>query len=175
MNENSHDSCVHEIFTQNLWKDHPLAKPTLGTKETVKKLEREPVLEPYTRRFAPGNIVVAAAGHLNHDHFVDLVVKHFAHLKPAKNGFHSAEPKIVPRIVLRNKKALEQVQLCIGVPSHPIAHEKRHAGYILNTLLGGGMSSRLFQNIPHRQALPYSIYTDLNPYRDTACMTLYAP
>src|SRR5271156_4384855 len=143
MDEDNPDYLVHEIFTQNFWKDHPLGKPILGTKETVKKFERQAVLETYTHRFAPGNIIVAAAGHLDHDQFVDLVVKHFEHLKPAQNGFHSAMPKIVPRIVLRNKKALEQVQLCIGVPAYPIAHEKRHAGYILNTLLGGGMSSRL--------------------------------
>jgi predicted Zn-dependent peptidase len=174
MDEDNPDYLVHEIFTQNFWKDHPLGKPILGTKETVKKFEREAVLETYNHRFAPGNIIVAAAGHLNHDHFVDLVVKHFEHLKPAKNGFHSPEPKIVPRIVLRNKKALEQVQLCIGVPAYPIAHEKRHAGYILNTLLGGGMSSRLFQNIRERQGLAYSIYSDLNPYRDTGCMAVYA-
>src|SRR5271167_248196 len=174
MDEDNPDYLVHEIFTQNFWKDHPLGKPILGTKETVKKFERETVLDTYTHRFAPGNIIVAAAGHLDHDQFVDLVVKHFEHLKPAKNGFHSAEPKIVPRIVLRNKKALEQVQLCIGVPAYPIAHEKRHAGYILNTLLGGGMSSRLFQNIRERQGLAYSIYSDLNPYRDTGCMAVYA-
>ncbi len=174
MDEDNPDYLVHEIFTQNFWKDHPLGKPILGTKETVKKFERDTVLETYTHRFAPGNIVVAAAGHLDHDHFVDLIVKHFAHLKPAKNGFHSPEPKIFPRIVLRNKKALEQVQLCIGVPAYPIAHAKRHAGYILNTLLGGGMSSRLFQNIRERQGLAYSIYSDLNPYRDTGCMAVYA-
>jgi predicted Zn-dependent peptidase len=174
MDEDNPDYLVHEIFTQNFWKDHPLGKPILGTKETVKRFERDAVLETYTHRFAPGNIIVAAAGHLNHDEFVDLVVKHFEHLKPAQNGFHSATPKIVPRIVLRNKKALEQVQLCIGVPAHPIAHEKRHAGYILNTLLGGGMSSRLFQNIRERQGLAYSIYSDLNPYRDTGCMAVYA-
>src|SRR5271154_2250754 len=174
MDEDNPDYLVHEIFTQNFWKDHPLGKPILGTKETVKKFERQAVLETYTHRFAPGNIIVAAAGHLDHDQFVDLVVKHFEHLKPAKNGFHSPVPKIVPRIVLRNKKALEQVQLCIGVPAYPIAHEKRHAGYILNTLLGGGMSSRLFQNIRERQGLAYSIYSDLNPYRDTGCMAVYA-
>src|SRR5271154_6454658 len=174
MDEDNPDYLVHEIFTQNFWKDHPLGKPILGTKETVKRFERPAVLETYTHRFAPGNIIVAAAGHLDHDQFVDLVVKHFEHLKPAKNGFHSPVPKIVPRIVLRNKKALEQVQLCIGVPAYPIAHEKRHAGYILNTLLGGGMSSRLFQNIRERQGLAYSIYSDLNPYRDTGCMAVYA-
>jgi predicted Zn-dependent peptidase len=95
-------------------------------------------------------------------------------MKPIKNGFHSPPPKIVPRIIMRNKKALEQVQICVGVPSHPIAHEKRHASYILNTLLGGGMSSRLFQNIRERQGLAYAIYSDLNPYRDTGCLSVYA-
>jgi predicted Zn-dependent peptidase len=95
-------------------------------------------------------------------------------MQPMSNGFHSSTPKIASRITLRNKKALEQVQLCMGVPSHPIAHEKRHAGYILNMLLGGGMSSRLFQNIRERQGLAYSIYSDLNPYRDTGCLAVYA-
>jgi len=174
MDEDNPDYLVHEIFTQNFWKDHPLGKPILGTKETVKRFERQPVLEAYTRRFVPGNIIVAAAGNLNHDRFVELVTQRFEHMKPMKNGFHSAAPKIVPRIILRNKKALEQVQLCLGVPAHPIAHEKRHAGYVLNTLLGGGMSSRLFQNIRERQGLVYSIYSDLNPYRDTGCLAVYA-
>jgi predicted Zn-dependent peptidase len=174
MDEDNPDYLVHEIFTQNFWKDHPLGKPILGTKETVKRFERQPVLDTYAHRFAPGNIIVAAAGNLDHDRFVELVAKHFEHMKPLKNGFHSPEPKVASRITLRNKKALEQVQLCIGVPAYPIAHEKRHAGYILNTLLGGGMSSRLFQNIRERQGLAYSIYSDLNPYRDTGCLAVYA-
>jgi predicted Zn-dependent peptidase len=174
MDEDNPDYLVHEIFTQNFWKDHPLGKPILGTKETVKRFERQPVLDAYAHRFAPGNIIVSAAGNLDHARFVELVTGHFEKMKPSKNGFHSAAPKIVSRIVLRNKKALEQVQLCIGVPCHPIAHEQRHAGYILNTLLGGGMSSRLFQNIRERQGLAYSIYSDLNPYRDTGCMAVYA-
>ena len=174
MDEDNPDYLVHEIFTQNFWKDHPLGKPILGTKETVKKFERTAVLDTYSHRFAPGNIIVSAAGNLDHDRFVELVTQHFEHMKPRKNGFHSPVPKIVSKITLRNKKALEQVQLCIGVPSHPIAHEKRHAGYILNTLLGGGMSSRLFQNIRERQGLVYSIYSDLNPYRDTGCLAVYA-
>ncbi len=174
MDEDNPDYLVHEIFTQNFWKDHPLGKPILGTKETVKRFERQPVVDAYAHRFAPGNIIVSAAGNLDHDRFVELVTGHFHQMKPAKNGFHSSAPKIVSRIILRNKKALEQVQLCLGVPAYPIAHEKRHAGYILNTLLGGGMSSRLFQNIRERQGLAYSIYSDLNPYRDTGCLAVYA-
>jgi predicted Zn-dependent peptidase len=177
MDEDNPDYLVHEIFTQNFFKDHPLGKPILGTKETVKRFERASVVDAYAHRFAPGNIIVSAAGNLDHDHFVELVTKAFEHMKPIKNGsngFHSSVPKIVSRIILRNKKALEQVQLCLGVPAHPIAHEKRHAGYVLNTLLGGGMSSRLFQNIRERQGLAYSIYSDLNPYRDTGCLAVYA-
>lgn len=174
MDEDSPDYLVHEIFTQNFWKDHPLGKPILGTKDTVRKFERDPVLDFYGQRFSPGNLIICAAGNLNHQHFVDLVARHFEQMKPMKNGFHSPQPKIVPRIVMRNKKALEQVQICVGVPSHPITHERRHASYILNTLLGGGMSSRLFQNIRERQGLAYAIYSDLTPYRDTGCMSVYA-
>ena len=174
MDEDSPDYLVHEIFTQNFWKDHALGKPILGTKDTVKTFERDPVLTFYDQRFTPGNLIISAAGNLKHEQFVELVAKHFEHMKPMKNGFHSPQPKIVPRIIMRNKKSLEQVQICVGVPSHPIAHERRHASYILNTLLGGGMSSRLFQNIRERQGLAYAIYSDLNPYRDTGCLSVYA-
>lgn len=174
MDSDSPDYLVHEIFTQSFWKDHALGKPILGTRDTVKRFERPVVSQHYGDRFAPGNLIVAAAGNLDHKNFVDLVGKHFEHMKPVKNGLHSPAPQTFARINLRNKKSLEQVQICIGVPSHPIAHEKRYASYVLNTLLGGGMSSRLFQNIRERQGLAYAIYSDLNPYRDTGCMGVYA-
>jgi predicted Zn-dependent peptidase len=174
MDQDNPDYLVHEIFTQSFWKDHALGRPILGTRETVRKFERPVVSRFYGHHFAPGNLIVAAAGNLDHDKFVELVAQHFEHVKPGKNGLHSPPPKTFSRINLRNKKALEQVQICIGVPSHPIAHEQRHASYILNTLLGGGMSSRLFQNVRERQGLAYSIYSDLNPYRDTGSMCVYA-
>src|SRR2546429_8155389 len=174
MDEDSPDYLVHEIFTQNFWKDHPLGKPILGTKETVKKFEQPVVLDFYQERFAPGNLIISAAGNLRHQEFFDVASKYFAHMKPVKNGSLVSKPQIVPRIIMRNKKSLEQVQICVGVPCHPIAHERRHASYILNTLLGGGMSSRLFQNIRERQGLAYAIYSDLNPYRDTGCLSVYA-
>jgi len=174
MDEDSPDYLVHEIFTQNFWKDHPLGKPILGTKETVRHFEQALVLDYYRKRFTPENLIIAAAGHINHAHFVKLAAERFKHLKPATNGFHDSVPEPTARIVMRNKKALEQVQLCVGVPAYPISHEKRYASYILNTLLGGGMSSRLFQNIRERQGLAYAIYSELNPYRDTGCLSVYA-
>jgi len=174
MDEDNPDYLVHEIFTQNFWKDHPLGRPILGTRDTVRRFERPPVLDFYSQSFSPGNVIITAAGYLKHEHFVELANKYFSGMKPVSNGFHSAPPTIVPRIILRNKKSLEQVQICVGVPSYPITHERRHSSYILNTVLGGGMSSRLFQNIRERQGLAYAIYSDLNPYRDTGCLSVYA-
>src|SRR4051812_41113743 len=174
MDEDNPDYLVHEIFTQNFWKDHPLGKPILGTKETVRKFDQDAVLGFYSKQFNPGNMVISAAGSLNHEEFVRLVTQKFEHLKPAQNGFHVVPPKVVAKIVTRNKKSLEQVQICLGVPSPHISHETRYVSYILNTLLGGGMSSRLFQKIREEQGLVYSIYSDLNPYRDTGCMCVFA-
>ncbi len=77
MDEDNPDYLVHEIFTQNFWKDHPLGKPILGTKDTVKKFDRDAVLDFYKQRFAPGNVIICAAGHLKHEQFVELVAKHF--------------------------------------------------------------------------------------------------
>src|SRR6202021_4044460 len=101
MDGDNPDYLVHEIFTQNFWKDHPLGKPILGTKDTVKRFDRDPVMDFYAQRFAPGNIIICAAGHLKHSHFVELVAKHFEQLKPQTNGFHSPKPTIYPRIIMR--------------------------------------------------------------------------
>src|SRR5438270_342627 len=174
MDEDNPDYLVHEIFTQNFWKDHPLGKPILGTKETVKKFDQDAVFGFYNQRFAPGNLVISAAGSLDHEQFVKLVSDKFSHLQPVANGHHGSLPKPFPRIIMRNKKSLEQVQICMGAPSPHISHEKRYVSYILNTLLGGGMSSRLFQKVREEQGLVYSIYSDLNPYRDTGCMLVCA-
>ncbi len=174
MDEDNPDYLVHEIFTQNFWKDHPLGKPILGTKETVRRFEQELLLNYWRRFFIPNNMIISAAGNLKHERIVELVREKFCGLEAGKNGFHQAPPKVSARIILRNKKALEQVQICVGVPSHPVGHERRYAGYILSTVLGGGMSSRLFQNIRERQGLAYAIYSELNPYRDTGCLSIYA-
>src|ERR1043166_9145799 len=174
MDEDNPDYLVHEIFTQNFWKDHPLGKPILGTKDTVKRFEQPILFDYYGERFNPGNLVVCAAGHVDHRQFADLVREKFQYFRPRSNGYHTAPPKINPRIIMRNKKALEQVQICVGTPAYPLAHPKRYGSYILNTVLGGGMSSRLFQNVRERQGLVYAIYSDLNPYRDTGCLSIYA-
>ena len=174
MDEDNPDYLVHELFTQNFFKDHPLGKPILGTKETVRRFDQDSILTDYGRKFVPGNIIISAAGNIKHDHVVDLLRNRFEHLKPGSNGWHSNPPKISSRITLRNKKSLEQVQICLGVPSYEISHTRRYVSYVLNTLLGGGMSSRLFQNVREKQGLVYSIFSELNPFRDTGCLSVYA-
>src|SRR5258708_5847513 len=169
MDEDNPDYLIHEIFTQNFWKDHALGKPILGTKETVRSFEHENLFNFYSKRFVPNNMIISAAGNLNHRRFVDLVKARFAGLDPVPNGFHEPAPAVTPRIITRNKKSLEQVQLCLGVASHPISHEKRYVSYVMNTVLGGGMSSRLFQKIREQQPPPYFISIDLNPHPDTRC------
>jgi predicted Zn-dependent peptidase len=174
MDEDNPDYLVHEIFTQNFWKDHPLGKPILGTKETVRRFEQNTLFDYYGKRFYGNNMVLSAAGNLEHDAFVELVARRFDRIAPDAGDMEETAPHTASKIVLRNKKALEQVQLCLGVPSPPLAHELRYVTLLLNTVLGGGMSSRLFQTVREEHGLAYSIFSDLNPYRDTGSLCVYA-
>jgi len=175
MDEDNPDYLVHEIFVQNFWKDHPLGKPILGTRETVKKFQQSTLVDYYGGRFFGGNMVFSAAGNLDHDEFVAMVSEKFAALQSGQSDWAAgASPKPRAKIVMRNKKALEQVQLCIGVPAPPVADENRYTSYILNSILGGGMSSRLFQVVREEHGLAYSIFSELNPYRDAGSLCVYA-
>ncbi len=174
MDEDNPDFLVHEIFSGNFWKDHPLGKPIIGNKKTIKSFQRETVREYYQRAYVPGNILVTAAGNLDHARVLRLVEDAFGGLDRQASPPEDGTPSTHALIVLRDKPALEQVHLCLGVPSHPLADERRYASYVLNTLLGGGMSSRLFQNIREKQGLAYAVYSELNSYRDTGCLSIYA-
>jgi predicted Zn-dependent peptidase len=174
MDEDNPDYLVHEIFTQNFWKDHPLGKPILGTKETVRGFAQDTLFDYYGKRFYGNNMVLSAAGNLEHDAFVELVARRFDLMSSDAGEMMETVPHTVSKIILRNKKALEQVQLCLGVPSPPLAHELRYVTLLLNTVLGGGMSSRLFQTVREEHGLAYSIFSDLNPYRDTGSLCVYA-
>jgi predicted Zn-dependent peptidase len=174
MDEDNPDYLVHEIFTQNFWKGHPLGKPILGTKETVERLEQAKLFGYYGDRFRGGNVVFTAAGNLDHQRFVDEVRRRFEAMPAGVPQDASQPPTATARIILRNKKALEQVQLCLGVPSLPISSDRRYCALVLNTVLGGGMSSRLFQTVREERGLAYSIYSDLSPFKDTGMLCVYA-
>ena len=175
IDEDNPDVLVHELFTQSFWKDHPLGWPILGTTETVDAARPAEALVAYHGdRFHGGNIVFSAAGNLDHDHFAEAVAGKFLRLAGGETLHELSAPEASARIVLRNKKSLEQVQICLGVPAPPITDENRYATLILNTVLGGGMSSRLFQTIREERGMAYSIYSDLSPYRDTGTLCVYA-
>lgn len=176
MDEDNPDYLVHELFTRNFWPHDALGRPILGTAKTVSSFTQQLVLDEYSRRFSPANMVFAAAGNLHHDEFL-------AHAEAAFDSFaassstrlaRGASPAIQPHVTLKTKRSLEQVQLCLAVASLPVAHEDRYTAFLLNSILGGGMSSRLFQSIREDRGLAYSIYSELNPFRDTGSLAVYA-
>ena len=174
MDSDNPDYLVNEIFSSNFWRDNPLGKPILGTRETVKNFTGDMLRSYYRSVYAPENLTITAAGNLQHNRLVELVRQEFDALPRTAPVPVQPAPNTHARVNLRTKKELEQVHLIMGVPSYPVNHEKRFAAYILNTLLGGGMSSRLFQNIRERQGLAYSVYSDLGSYSDTGCLSVYA-
>jgi len=176
MDEDNPDYLVHELFTQNFWKGDALGRPILGTSKTVSSFTQQIVLDEYARRFTPPNMVFSAAGNIDHDAFVAQVEAAFNSLS-ASSGERIAKhnaPQAFPHITLKNKKSLEQVQFCLAVPSLPVAHPDRFGVHLLNSILGGGMSSRLFQSIREERGLAYSIYSEMNPFRDTGSLAVYA-
>ena len=165
---------LHDIFSSNFYKDHPLGKPIIGSKDTIRAFDRGMIDSYFHRYYSPSNILITAAGNLNHDRLVELARQHFEDLPV--NGTLQPDRPPVPhaRLVFRNKTSLEQTHLYMGVPAYPFPHELRFPCYALNTVLGGGMSSRLFQNIREKQGLAYAVYSELSMYRDTGCMAIYA-
>jgi predicted Zn-dependent peptidase len=174
IDEDNPDVLVHELFTQSFWQNHPLGKPILGTTASVARLDQKTLFDYHNDRFCGGNMLVSAAGNLDHDHFVEAIGSRFSTLAPGNPIQELGAPDASASIVMRRKKSLEQVQICLGVPSPPITDENRYATLILNTVLGGGMSSRLFQTIREERGMAYSIYSDLSPYRDTGTLCVFA-
>jgi predicted Zn-dependent peptidase len=174
MDADNPDYLVHETFSANFWKGHALGRPILGTRDTVKKLTRDVISRYYREIYTPENMLVTAAGNLSHDRLVALVGDQFSSLKNGGPVPGQQKPATHAQIALKTKKDLEQVHVCMGVPCYPIPHQDRFTCYVLNTVLGGGMSSRLFQNIRERQGLAYSVFSELSPYTDTGCLAVYA-
>jgi predicted Zn-dependent peptidase len=176
MDEDNPDYLVHETFTQNFWKGDALGRPILGTVKTVSGFTQQVVFDFYAGRFTPRNMVFSAAGNLDHDGFVAQVAEHFSGLAASSESplAKLAPPATHAHITLKRKKSLEQVQLCLGVPAPPVASPQRYAVYLLNAMLGGGMSSRLFQTIREDRGLAYSIYSETSPFRDTGAFSIYA-
>ncbi len=173
MVEDTPDDLVHELFTQLFWQDHPLGRPILGTRDTVESLSVDLLRDYFRNAYAPRNLIVSAVGNLEHARVRDLVAEKFGSMVDAGERICEQAPIVVPKVLIRNKE-LEQSHLCLGASSYPQNHDDRYASYVLNTLLGGSMSSRLFQNVREKRGLAYAVFSGLSAYRDAGSFTIYA-
>jgi len=173
MVEDTPDDLVHELFTQGFWENHPLGRPILGTRETVESFNVDLLREYFANSYTPCNLIVSAVGNLEHARVRELVEARFGSLKSSGGLAGEEAPKVVPKILIRNKE-LEQSHLCLGTSSYPHNHDDRYSSYVLNTLLGGSMSSRLFQNVREKRGLAYAVFSGLSAYRDAGSFTIYA-
>ena len=173
MVEDTPDDLVHELFTQGFWENHPLGRPILGTRETVESFGVDLLRHYFRQAYTARNLIVSAVGNLEHGHVRDLVEEKLGSLGPSDAPTGELAPRVVQRVLVRTKE-LEQSHLCVGVGSYPQSHDDRYSSYVLNTLLGGSMSSRLFQNIREKRGLAYAVSSGLSAYRDAGSFTIYA-
>ncbi len=171
--EDTPDEFIHDVFNLHYWRDHPLSYPICGTTETVSGFKREDFLEFLADRYQPDRIIVAAAGNLSHEDVLEWVARDFGSMEGRSRPV-AEQPPEVHRGVFAVEKSLEQVHLCLGTPGISQVSEDRYAAYLLNTALGGGMSSRLFQEIREKRGRAYSVFSFLSCYRDTGYLGVYA-
>ena len=173
MMEDTPDEYIHVLSDQTFWRGDPLGRPILGTKETVSKITRKDILDYVSRFYSPKRVVIAAAGNVDHDLLVDYFRSFLEHL-PVENNVSLARPTpLITPTVSSYPKELEQVHLCLGAQASSLSGEKRFAEAIFNTILGGNMSSRLFQEIREKRGLAYSVYSYISAFIDTGLLRIY--
>lgn len=174
MVEDTPDDLVHEMFTQTYWRGHALGRPILGTRRNVGSFDRKRLVGYFRRHYAPNNLLVAAAGNVTQAQLMDLIQKEFGEQPSGRALPAGPIPVPHPHLQVRHKKDLEQVHLCVGAPSYPQPHKNRFPAYVLNSVLGGGMSSHLFQNIREKRGLAYAVFSSLSSFHDAGCLSVYA-
>jgi predicted Zn-dependent peptidase len=171
--EDTPDDMVHDLFTESFWPDHALGRPVLGRVETVSSFARKDLLRFFKKTYAPSNLIVAAAGNLEEEKILDLVRERFSSLSTPPDGIANVPPRVSPTIQLEDKD-LELAHLVVGSEAPPQASPRRHAAYVLNAVLGGNLSSRLFQVIREEHALAYAVFSGLFAFHDTGQFSIYA-
>jgi predicted Zn-dependent peptidase len=173
MVEDTPDDLVHELFTEHFWEGHPLGRPILGTPDTVEGLTADKLRAYFQDAYSAENMIIAAVGNIDHPRVRDLVERHFGDVPRRGTPLVDRPPQVVPTILIRNKE-LEQSHVCLGTSGYRQDHVDRYASYVLNTVLGGSMSSRLFQNVREKRGLAYAVFSGLSAYRDAGSVTVYA-
>ncbi|MEE9570048.1 MAG: pitrilysin family protein [Candidatus Binatia bacterium] len=170
--EDTPEDYVHDLFSLDFFGDHPLGRPICGEVATVSSFQREDFLNFVSGRYLPGRVIISAAGNFRHNDLVERLAKDFSVLK-ARPVTEQLSPVQFHSGVVQHSKQLEQVHLCFGFGGIHHSHEKRYVAYLLNTILGGGMSSRLFQEVREKRGKAYSIYSFMSSYRDVGYMGIY--
>jgi len=169
------EDLVQELHTGQVLGRHPLGRSILGREDTIRTLKRPDLLGYIDAHYDPGQIVIAIAGNFEQAKVERLVARYFGRTKSTKRISKDARrPPEVHGGVLVKRKPLEQVHLCLGLKGVAAGHRDRYALYALNSVLGGSMSSRLFQEVREKRGLAYSIYSFLSGYSDVGTVTVYA-
>lgn len=173
MAEDIPDDYIHDLFNRVCWGDHPLGFPIFGTSELVQSFQRDQIYNYFKENYQPDRIIICAAGNLEHQEVVDRVGASFGNIPKSNNLKERVKPSSISTINVW-KRNLEQVHFCLGTKGLQYNHSLRFASYVLNTILGGGMSSRLFQEIRENRGLAYTVYSYLPTYVDTGLVVVYA-
>lgn len=175
MIEDTPDELLGELLNAAYFPDHALGRPIEGTVETVSNFDHEKTSAFHSQNYAPSNLVIAAAGNVNHQQFADLAVKFFGGSNGhVENGFGVAAPAPSAPILIERKSELEQAHLIVAAPWPSARSEDRYVASMLGTVIGGGTSSRLWQSIREDRGLAYAIGAGGNTFTDVGMFTIYA-
>jgi len=173
MYEDSPDAMVQDLIAQTIWDGHPLGRPVIGTRKTVSRLRRADFVRYIEKRYRPDNALVAVAGDVEHQAVTELIARHLGRWNGCANARETLQPSLTPTVAIRSKE-IEQVHLCMATRGCSAADEDRYALAVLDNLLGGGMSSRLFQEIREKRGLVYTIASYPASYREGGLSIIYA-
>ena len=173
MYDDSPDEMIHDLFIRTMWSGSDLGEPTIGYADTVSNLTRDDLREHMRVRYAPNTVVVAAAGNVVHDHIVELFSDTFRDYQGYSEPPVPDHPKLTSSTVFKQKDT-EQAYVVLGTRGLSQRDERRYALSVLDTILGGGMSSRLFQEVREKRGLVYSVYSFQQAYREAGLFAVYA-
>ena len=172
MVEDTPDDYVHDLFSEQIWADDPLGKKILGTENTVKGFKREDLLGYIKQHYHAGNIVVSSAGNIDNDYLKTLFEESLGVLAQNDNARELKKPRFHQGIRIVEKDHAE-VHICMGVEGIEQSSEKRYAMLLVNSIVGSGVSSRLFQKIREERGLAYNVYSFVSSYLDTGVFGVY--
>ena len=173
MYEDSPDELIHDLFLQTMWSGSNLGEPTIGFVDTVTRVTPADLRAHMARHYAPDSVIVAAAGNVEHDQFVELAAECFAPFTGKSERFEPDAPRTTPSALVRQKDS-EQAYVVLGSRGLNVRDDRRFALSVLDTVLGGGMSSRLFQEIREKRGLVYTVYSFQAAYRAAGLFGIYA-